>query len=672
MNTEMTLNRLKPVWARDVLAGALVATCIFAAPSFGQGSPTSVYNVATFGATPNDPTDDDGPSIRSAIDAALLFTGEAVVHFPSGEYDIRSKRAGGAHAIRIEKDAGLVPGVDFPSSITIRTAPNGIAKIVMREMAADELDPTGTKQNYGFLRVKDCLDVDISGFAIDYRDDNEFPTTFSQGTVLGVGGDLAADTGWTRISLDEGYRPFKVGTTRCYAVETATGAFKANVVNRAISAVIPEVPTPGGPLIFRLEHQYTPWQNDTLGAGDRIALGSPEPGASQAIQVEDIVGLSIHDLEINASPHSAIYIRDCDTISVDSVVLIPGIVLSNSTDPKRLISVTGDGIHLMSPRGAIQLTNNTLISTNDDGIAVHGFYSARGYEFVGAVSSSGSKRIRWTRKKEHHSAPRKFDVLRFFDRSTDTYVTRTVLLSVEDTSTPEDDFLLVLNDFVNHAIPGLVRVANLNTVGDFTLILNNTFDLNAGRGILYKGSNALIKGNTTNRTGFGGIAVISDLDNQESSVPQNVRILGNSVTKAGMWQSHKNQFRGGILVYHKGDSQDWDSADLHSNVRVENNDVSSCHGPNLFLSNITGAYVGGNSFSFVNAEGVAQSLATRPIDVEAVVHMEYVDGATFFDNHIYGTTPGDLGPVIVEFADAWLNNTNTLPATPDSAFTVHP
>ncbi|MEM9914001.1 MAG: glycosyl hydrolase family 28-related protein [Planctomycetota bacterium] len=60
-------------------------------PEFYEGDLTGWVNVTEFGATPNDPTDDDAPGIQAALDHAGKSGDKTTVYFPFGLYHINQE-----------------------------------------------------------------------------------------------------------------------------------------------------------------------------------------------------------------------------------------------------------------------------------------------------------------------------------------------------------------------------------------------------------------------------------------------------------------------------------------------------------------------------------------------------------------------------------------------------
>ena len=657
------------------LRASLLALCT--APVAAQGGPSSVYNVATYGAMANDGID-DYTAIRDTILDALLFTGDAVIHFPAGQYDVRAVSGMGASAFHV---FGSVGGQN-PTSVRIESGPGGPAEIVMA--------PSHTGANVGCFDIRDLQDVTLTGMKIDYRLADGTPTTFSQGTVLDVqlGTSGVSHSAYVKLLVDDGYLPPKLDAARMHTIDPVTTGFRGGVANRKISLVSP---WPSEPEVYRVEHQYIHPSNDNLQVGDRLAIGD-FPEGNPVVLLEDVDGVTVVDFEINAGAHMALMVRSSTDTLIDDVRITPG-AAPPLGGPQRMISTNRDGIHISDNRGSLEVRNCEVISTSDDAITSHGF----SFDLNTLLTST---RVRLTERKSHQSPIQTGDQLRFYDMGTSTYETRTVDLAIVETAgggTGLDVYLVKLTAPIYTSSPpnvSDVHVANLATVGNNILFTNNFCQLISGRGIMIWGSTGTISNNTTYQTWSNGIGIQTnltlptapgELGTWDAAACEGVVVSNNHIYYAGEGDSRQNTFRGGLVVYNSTRNldtgawlqQNWNSADLFSDILIEDNYFESVHGPNIIISNATNVGVTDNTFVRVNEESVGLPNATgyRPIHLTAVVDLEYVDQIGFLGNEIFMTDPANFRAIPLStnlYVNDTANCTNVLPAPADLGFVLYP
>jgi hypothetical protein len=678
LNHSMQLHRSLLVGRTGTRTLAMCASvlALSATHAFAQGTPTSVYNVATYGAVANDGVD-DLTAIKATIAAALAFTGDAVIHFPAGQYDVQALLNTGGSAFVL-----AATGSSNPTSVRIESGPGGPAEIVMT--------PSSAGGNLGCFEVRDLQNVTLTGMKIDYRLPNGTPTTFSQGTVLAVelGTRGVPNSSFVKLQVDPGYLPPEDSAVRMHAIDPATTGFRGRVANRLVSLVSPWPNEPGA---YRVEHQWIHPNNDNLQVGDRLAIPDFPEGHSIFL-MEDVDGVTVTDCEINAGAHMAMIVRSSTDVLVEDMRIVPGDApFTGAMD--RMVSTNRDGIHVSDCRGSLEVKDCEVVATDDDGITSHGF----SFDLTGLLTTT---RIQVKERKPHQSPILSGDELRFYDMGTSTYETRTVDIAIVQQAggpTGLDVYLVKLTAPIYATVqPNVsdVHVANLETVGYNIEFTGNTCRLNSGRGIMIWGSNGTISNNTTDHTRMSGISIQNnlvlpmapgELGTWDAAASQGVVISNNVILNAGEGDSSINTFRGGVTVYNSTRSldtgvwlpQNWLSADLFSNIIIKDNYFEAVHGPNIIISNATEVEVTDNTFVKVNEATVGPLHATgfRPIHLTAIVDIEYVDQIVFSGNQIFLTNPANFRAIPGSpnlYVNDTANCTNVTPAIADQGFVLFP
>lgn len=674
----MELHR-SPLVARTgprALAMCVSALALSATHALAQVTPTIVYNVANYGAVADD-GQDDRAAIKATIAAALAHTGDAVIYFPTGQYDVQAKPGMQGTAFVLAPT-----GSSIPTSVRIQSGTGGPAEIVMT--------PSSAGANVGCFQARDLQNVTLTGMKIDYRLPNGTPTTFSQGTVLAVNLGTAgvAHSSFVKLHVDSGYLPPKRGAVRMHAIDPVTNGYRGRVANRKVSLVSA---CSNEQDVYRVEHQWIHQNNDNLQVGDLLAI--PDfPEGHPIFLIEDVDGVTINDCEINAGAHMAMMVRSSTDVSVDNVRIIPGDAPSAGA-VDRMVSTNRDGIHISDCRGTIDVTNCEVVATDDDGITSHGFS-------FDLTSLETDTRIQLQERKAHQSPILPGDKLRFYDMGTSTYETRTVEIAIVQQAggpTGLDVYLVKLTaPIYATAQPTLrdVHVANLETVGRNIQFTDNTCRLNSGRGIMIWGSTGTISNNTTDHTRMSGISIQNNLvvpmlpgevGTWDAAASEDVTISNNIILNAGEGDSSINTFRGGVTVYNSTRSldtgawlpQNWLSADHFVNIIISGNYFEAVHGPNIIISNASEVEVTNNTFVKVNEATVGPLHASgfRPIHLTSIVDIEYVDQILFSGNQIFMTDLANFraipGSTNVYVNDT-MNCTNVTPAIADQGFVIFP
>ena len=655
---------------------AIIALCLVHTSVSAQ----NIYDVSIHGAVPDDGVD-DYVAIQAAIDAALGDSGDVIIHFPSGQYDIQALPSMSQSALDLHGTAG-----SNPTSVRIESGSTGPAEIVMT--------PTSSGANIGCIEVRELQNVTITGLKIDYRLPSGAPTTFTQGKVLAVslGTQGSPGSAFIELLVDDGYLPPNDTSVRTYPINPDTMGFRGGVANRGIREVT-EVGT--NTKIYKMVHQVIDNSLDNLQVNDLVAFPNGAQG-NPVILIEDTIGSTMSDLEINAGPQMAVIVRSSTDTVVEGVQVIPG-AAPNPTSRDRLISTNRDGIHISDNRGLLEVRNCDIIATDDDGITSHGF----SFDVTDILPGQGAilpaQRIRVTERKSHQSPIQPGDELRLYDMATSTYITETVDTVTLESAGGDQGLDVYVVKMAAQLYPGVwpdtdnLHVANLETVGSGISFTNNYCQLNAGRGIMIWGSNGTISNNTTYQTLMNGIGIQNNMvlpmlpgeeGTWDAAASQHVTISNNVILNAGEGDSTVNTFRGGLVVYNSTRNldtgmalaQNWFSADLFLDIVITDNYFESVHGPNILISNATDVEVTNNTFVKVNVENVGAA-GPRPIHRTAVVNLEYVDQIVFAGNEIFLTNPRSFraipNSVNLYVADTE-NCTQVTPILADRGFLLHP
>ncbi|QDU66781.1 hypothetical protein [Engelhardtia mirabilis] len=634
------------------------------------------FFVDTFGATPNDDSDDDAIAIRQAIDAASSTDDDVIVVFSDGVYHLKSAAPSGgtcgAHAQAFEIGSGFDPAYVADS---FHFSGNG-AEFVMVDGPDFCVEGLGQKSmaDLSFIQVRVAENFKASDFSLDYLDSAGDPVTSTMATIIAEANNVLVPgsnppkyVSTTDVQILAGYGPPEVGSFSNYSfnvvIDPATLSVKPSCGNRSVG-LIETIDAPTGQ--YRLYHQNMDPGFDQAAVGDLIKIPRPQIGTQVAIRVVRSTGVVIEDVTVHSAPFFALhFIGTTDTV-VEGVSIVPGPTPALATIP-RLFSANRDGIHFQSPRGVVEVVNCEITHTGDDAIAIHGAGL-----IVDGIGADPHDLIVDTQVLGGGAGPMVGDSLRaFFDSPTpggDTYTDLTVTASA----------YLSGSTFAISTAPALswgvgTWMENFDAMGVGYLVSGNTCSEIAGRGTMIHSGPGTIFGNSIDHTVGTGIAVHSAIYNTTTDapiagVPRGVTIDGNYVTHAALREGPEDFYRGAISVYHtttKKQPQNWTSADLIQNAVITGNVMRSTHGPDLLISNTTTATVVGNTFLLSNVQPLGVTDSFRMANLASLVDLEWVDQIHFSGNHVHAW--GNPGGTIV----AERNTSSVSPSPASGGFTIH-
>jgi len=385
----------------------------------------------------------------------------------------------------------------------------------------------------GGLRLEKCTECVVKGLALDLD-----PLPYTQGTIVAVN---PAETTFD-IRLDDGYPDFVAGSQaallRCVFFEPS-GTVELGIIDTSISK-----PVEIGARVYRATASR-PFDVEArpLQPGDRVvvALGRPDGGLAlhecSAMRVEDVTvfasgGMAIVESGFAEGGH--VYER-C------RVVRRPG--------SGRLMASASDGLHSMTQRTGPTLRNCEISHCFDDLVNIHGFLS-----FVLERRENGAWIVAGPAGQDFSPG----SLVRFYRSPDASPAGEARILSCEPSTALDPQRIgKQVEDHFATTWPGLrvrsffkpqsVEVRfdredglspyDFMTCGDFSgagaLIEDCFFHDGHVRGILLKSSGSTVARCRFERLARSGIVVAPELYWLEGPFPDDVRIVGNTLSDCG-------------------------------------------------------------------------------------------------------------------------------------------
>jgi len=146
----------------DLMASTMSGTFDRTFDNFSVRDDT-LFSPEDYGATPNNPNDDDRPGIQAAVDAAVARGPGSTVVLAAGQYRITSSSGSPFRkAVRIPSNGATISGITFQGQ-------GAATEIVIA-------DPT-----VGGFEVTNCTGCVLRRFTLDYE-----PPPFTQGTIVAI------------------------------------------------------------------------------------------------------------------------------------------------------------------------------------------------------------------------------------------------------------------------------------------------------------------------------------------------------------------------------------------------------------------------------------------------------------------------------------------------------
>ena len=510
---------------------ALAVTC-----AEGAG-PETVLSVVQFGAR-GDGSTDDGAAIRAAFAAARQRPGPVRVDFPPGTYRLgATSDAPGDYCVSISGATDL----------TLSGSPGRTTLLC-------------TGQRAGVLRFTACTNVTVSGVVIDY----ETPP-FSQGTITAVvtnGPALA----WRS---DAGYPPpdpARMSHRWGVVLDREAAALKPGTASHVPLAGMQ--PTVDGQWLLTLRRAA-----DLAGIGPGDAFVMRNGGEGHAVCLVNVHRARVRDVTVHAAASLAVAI-----VGGDGELVVERLTVGRRAGTDRLVSANADGVHCQRVRGRIWVEGCRFEGMTDDGMNTYD--PAR---FVTAIRSS----TEWEVNRTFDT--RVGDRVQVMDPHTGRVRGEAQVLEVSgrwlrvDTPVPG----LRTSTRVLHGITSMTNhldadvVFNLGTCGAGYVIRSNHFGPFRGRGVVLRGVQGLIEGNTFERTSGPGVVIANEPAWPEGPVPRDVTIRGNRFIGVGT-DAHAAGY-GAIHVTGLGLDGVSPSPDL-SGLVIEENVILDPPGSGIFVA----------------------------------------------------------------------------------------
>jgi len=535
------------------------------------------------------------------------------------------------------------PSVVVPAGIYLVPSANG-AHLLFQNMSNFEIDARGATfvfqdQTASGIVFYNCTGVYLHGATVYYG----IPP-FSQGVIQAVASDRSSldiqiDAGYpTNLDDPKYFSPNLVGNV----VDSATRWWKRNTWGDFYGTGTQRL----GTNTFRI---YTNFIGASV--GDLVAL-RPGTGASD-FDVLLCSRMNLSDLTILNSPLFGIYEfqgGDLGANTYSNITIKRGNRPAGAvTDP--LFSTSADGFHSTEARTGPHVENCSFEGMSDDGIAVHGFYSwviqASGNALIVSDTATGS-------------GPnfRVGDPLQLIDPQNNPAgnaivagVTALPSFTNSRQSARQTVRDLTVGPYYQVTIDRSLTAGfdylagNPNASGAGFVLQNNSIRNHRGRGILVKGNNGTIQGNTIDGSTLAGIKAGPEFYWGEAGFVSNLLIQGNTINNVG-YQA------GGTAGIFLAPDPTVSPAGGYQNISIAGNTFSNFDVPAIFLTSATGVQISGNTFTNLqNAVPFNPYYLGQDVLQGTLVFLAQSNGVQFGTN-----TLSQLGPANAFFVE-------TLPGT---------
>ncbi len=449
------------------------------------------FNVRDFGAI-GDGLADDTPAILSAVSAADASPYSAEVFLPAGSYRISSTND---YALQLEN----------------------LSDVRLKGEGTDTVLLVSNPENGG-VGVVNSTNTLLADFTVDYD-----PLPFTQGTIVAV------DTinGTFDLQIDPGY--LELGHP-CFAAAPQKWGLKVDLDRDVydVWAYFSSAWSNLGSRVWRMAADDPAYfQQHSLSVGDRYAHKARRYHA-YAVGSSFCKGIELQNVTVHASAALATGWLN------SSGVVIQGLSVFPKPGSGRLLASNGDGIHAPGCSDGLVITDCVFDGLTDDAINIHG----RG----GVVISNVSDTEKWVGLPRTPAVFAAGDEIQIYYRGGG--FTNATVQSVTQINT------VVVEIGFDRALPDLAagwsdgdKVSNLSRCGQGSLIANNFFGTQRGRGVLLRSHDVTVRDNVFRNPSQAGMAV--DLRHEdwycsEGPAAYNVTIQGNHIeggTNRWSWAS---------------------------------------------------------------------------------------------------------------------------------------
>lgn len=570
----------------------------------------NTFDVQDYGATGNGLVDDTA-AIAAALAAAENSSTPAEVFLPAGTYKISSTNE---YALTLD----------------------GVSDICLKGEGSNTVLLVSNPENGG-VGVLSCTNILLEGFTVDYD-----PVPFTQGTITAV--DTSAGT--FDLQIDSGYLELD---DPCFISAPQKWGLAVDLSREAydVWAYFSSSWSNLGSRVWRMSADDPSYlAAHPLSIGDRYAHMARRYDA-YAVGSFFCDGIRLRNVSVHAAAALSTGWKFCSGVDIDGLQVI---VKPNSG---RLIAANGDGIHSAGCSDGLRIENCVFDGLPDDAINIHG----RGGLVIQNVSDT-VKRIGLPR------TPTVFepgDEVQIYFRGGGGFTNATVISSA------------MINDVVmevefDRALPNLAaswgsgdKVSNASRCGEGSLIANNYFGTQRGRGILLRSREIMIRDNYFRNPSLAGMAVDlrhEDWSVTEGPVSKNITILNNTIeggtnqwSWSGPWVSVRS-----YIGSNGNDAATYDT----SGVMVESNLFVDIDGPAVSAGSAQDVYVVDNEIDI----GTGLKTVVSPSVFLTYAENVMIDGlkirdlnsGTYAGIHITDTVSDAPGAVIVTNLDFVLSS----------------
>lgn len=532
------------------IAIASIIVAIGPGTAFAGDPPARKFYVKDYGAIANHPAD-AGPGIRQAIADAVNATSRAEVVLEAGRYRIKPME-GSTRCLSL----------DGASNVTIR-GQGDTTEIVVT-------DPRGE-----FLIASNCRNVSVKDLAIDYD-----PLPFTQGRVVAT----STAAGTLDLDLDPGYPPlsapcFNLASKFGLIIDGKRRQLKAGAADHVFSSTFTHL----SDRVWRLT--LNPDQRGKLSditVGDRFVQM-----ARQGFTTIGFMGSSNCTLE-NVTLYAAASLA-CALIANEGRITLRHYAIRFKPGSNRLLTANGDGVHCQQNRVGPTIENCHFEGMADDSINIYA---------PPCVVREVKSPTEWVTSIGAKIRPG--DLLQILDPLTGDERCQVKAATVQEQN---GKYLLTLQNPVAGINAGTDHrnadtIYNLSACGTGFIIRNNTMRNHRRHGVLIRGGDGLVEGNTIDQVAGLGVVLTNEPGWPEGPVPWKVVIRNNTITGGGHARGYGDSPRGAsIQVQGIGlDGRLGENRPVHD-ITISANQIRNPPGAAIFIGAARKVRISGNTIT---------------------------------------------------------------------------
>ena len=449
---------------------AILVCCML--PVFGQ----TYVDVTNYGATPDNPDDDDYDAISNALNQCSNVS-QPVLYFPPGEYHLNSSGRSGAYF--------------YINGLINFTVSGSDAKLTIK----------GNNYSPHIFEFYNCQNLNVQGLTIDYSD-----PPFSQGIITNTGG------GYMDVELDSGFSPNGKDILAFAHYDPSTGQQVTTNTESYSWTDWSWIDESQG--IVRVHSRTGNYQT-----GYGIVLRHTLYTGYSFIISTGCKNVQVTDVTVHLSPGYAFLANNgAEDITFTNCAV--------SLKSGFWATTTADASHNLDVRGTLTFENCHFEGMCDDGINLHGYGSD-------LQSISGSSLTMQLNPGWYTAIGfRENDEIEFLNKNTlESYGTATISSYSRSGTT--------MTIYTTGSIPNIpvsysdVKLFNNSCIADL-VVRGTTIRANRARGVLVSTKNALIENCTFQRNCLPAILFEIHLTQwNESTLAENVIIRNNVFDDCG-------------------------------------------------------------------------------------------------------------------------------------------